>query len=228
VRTPTRGEQASNKVPFWLTGSIQSGITQVYAGTLGGTGIIAGATTIGTGTGTGAFLAPAAGMNVQATLTTQSALTFNADATYTYTFRAKRNRARTDKLIANGVIINSGAMIALSGQTQGALSLGLVLTLISNTSANPISGIFGNLPDGGIVTINGNNFQASYSGGDGNAVIGTRLQSHRHPRRAEEDGYNALSCAGARSHRRTERSRCRKWEMTRLRCLPRDEGVAST
>jgi hypothetical protein len=140
----------------------------VNAGILGGKGIVAGATTIGTGTGTGAFLAPAAGSNVQATLTIQSALIFKADATYTYTFRAKRNRAKTDKVIANGVTINSGAMIALSGQTQGALSQGLVLTLISNTSTNPISGTFSNLPDGGIVTINGNNFQASYEGGDGN------------------------------------------------------------
>ena len=43
-----------------------------------------------------------------------------------------------------------------------------MLTLISNTSATPISGTFSNLPDGSIVTINGNNFQASYSGGDGN------------------------------------------------------------
>jgi hypothetical protein len=135
---------------------------------LGGSGIIADAVTIGTGSGTGAFLAPAAGTNVQATLTIQSALTFNADATYTYTFRAKRNRARTDKVNVNGVTINSGASIALSGQTQGALRQGLVLTLISNTSANPVSGTFSNLPDGGIVTINGNNFQASYSGGDGN------------------------------------------------------------
>jgi hypothetical protein len=40
--------------------------------------------------------------------------------------------------------------------------------LISNTSANPITGTFSNLPDGGTVTINGNNFQASYEGGDGN------------------------------------------------------------
>jgi autotransporter-associated beta strand protein len=151
------------------TGSgTSTGPVQVNGGTLGGSGIIAGATTIGTGSGPGAFLAPAAGSNVQATLTIQSALTFKADATYTYTFRAKRNRARTDKVIANGVTINSGAMIALSGQTQGALRQGLMLTLISNTSANPISGTFANLPDGGIVTINGNNFQASYSGGDGN------------------------------------------------------------
>ena len=145
-----------------------TGSVNVQAGTLAGKGIISGAVAIGTGSGSGAFLAPAAGTNVQAMLTIQSALTFNADATYAYTFRAKRNRANTDKVFASGVIINSGAMIALSGQTQGRLTTGLTLTLISNTSANPISGTFSDLPDGGIVTINGNNFQASYSGGDGN------------------------------------------------------------
>jgi hypothetical protein len=48
------------------------------------------------------------------------------------------------------------------------LSHGFVLTLISNTSADPITGTFSNLPDGSIVTINDNNFQASYEGGDGN------------------------------------------------------------
>ena len=71
-------------------------------------------------------------------------------------------------VIANGVTINSGAMIELIGNITGVLSQGFVLTLMSNTSANPISGTFSNLPDGNIVTINGNNFQASYSGGDGN------------------------------------------------------------
>jgi autotransporter-associated beta strand protein len=144
------------------------GPVSVTSGTLGGSGIIAGATTIGSNSGTGAFLAPAAGTNVQATLTIQSGLTFNADATYTYTFRAKRNRARSDKVITNGVTINSGAMVALSGQVQGVLRQALVMTVISNTSANPITGTFSNLPDGGIITINGNNLQASYSGDDGN------------------------------------------------------------
>ena len=144
------------------------GPVKVTSGRLGGNGVIAGETRIGTGSGTGAFLAPAAGTTVQATLTIQSALTFNSDATYAYTFRANRNRAETDEVIANGVTINSGAMIELNGHTRGAVTQGMVLTLISNTSADPISGTFSNLPDGSIVTINGNNFQASYSGGDGN------------------------------------------------------------
>jgi hypothetical protein len=123
---------------------------------------------VGRGSGTGAFLAPAAGTTVPGTLTIQGALTFNADATYTCTFKANPNRAKTDTVIADGVTINSGAMIELIGNITGALSQGFVLTLISTTSANPISGTFSNLPDGSIVTIDGNNFQASYSGGDGN------------------------------------------------------------
>ena len=70
-------------------------------------------------------------------------------------------------MVANGVTIN-GAIISLTGEIEGSLKPGLTLTVIGNTSANPISGTFSNLPDGGIVTINGNNFRASYSGGDGN------------------------------------------------------------
>ena len=92
---------------------------------------------------------------------------FSSELT-TCTFKAKPNRAKTDQVIANGIGINSGAMIELIGHTRGTLTQGMVLTLISNTSADPISGTFSNLPDGSIVTIKGNTFLVSYSGGDGN------------------------------------------------------------
>jgi len=141
-----------------------TGVVVITSGTLGGSGTIAGAATIGTG----ASLAPAGGSQIQSTLSFLNSLTFTGNATYTYTFRAKRNRASTDMVIVNGVTIASSATINLSGLTQGHLAQGLVLTLILNTSTDPISGTFSNLPDGGIVTINGNNLQASYSGGDGN------------------------------------------------------------
>ncbi len=141
-----------------------TGAVSVNAGTLGGNGIISGPVTLGNG----AFLAPAHGARTQATFTTSSALTFNSGSTYTCTFKARRNQARTDEVSANGVTINSGATFDLTGQAQGVLRQGLTLTVISNTSANPIIGAFSNLPDGGIVTVNNNNFQASYEGGDGN------------------------------------------------------------
>ena len=136
----------------------------VNAGTLGGKGIISGAVTVNSG----GFLAPAHGTKTQSTLTIQNPLTFNTGSTYTYTFQAKKKKAKTDKVIAKGVTINSGASFNLSGTTKGTLTSGLVLTVISNTSANPISGTFSNLADGAIVTVNGNNLQASYEGGDGN------------------------------------------------------------
>jgi autotransporter-associated beta strand protein len=142
-----------------------TGAVSVSRGTLGGSGIIAGAVTVGGGTG--AMLAPAFGSTKQVTLTLQSSLTLQAGAIYTYTFKARNSQMRSDLVIANGVTI-SGATIALKGKTQGTLTPGLVLTVISNTSANPIIGTFSNLADGAIVTVNGNNFQASYSGGDGN------------------------------------------------------------
>jgi autotransporter-associated beta strand protein len=144
-----------------------TGAVAANAGTLGGSGTVTGPVTIGTGSGRGAFLAPAAGTKMPTRLTTQSALTLNSDATYTYTFKANNRHARTDMVIANGVTIN-GATLALKGKTQGHMKLGLVLNVINNTSANPISGTFSNLTEGAIVTINGNNLQASYTGGDGN------------------------------------------------------------
>ena len=145
-----------------------TGAVSITAGALGGGGIIAGAVTVGTGSGTGAFLAPALGPKKQSTLRIQSALTFNADATYTYTFRARGTQARGDQVIANGVTIQSGAFFALQGTAQGTLQIGLSFTAIKNTSASPIAGTFSNLPDGANLTVNGNNFQADYEGGDGN------------------------------------------------------------
>jgi autotransporter-associated beta strand protein len=145
-----------------------TGAVSVTTGTLGGSGIIVGAVTVGTGSGAGAFLAPAHGGNKQLTLTIQSSLTFNSDSTYTYTFKAKGSKSKIDKVIANGVTINSGANFNLSGTAQGTLTQGTTFTVIKNTAATPISGTFSNLPDDAIVNVNGNNLQASYEGGDGN------------------------------------------------------------
>ena len=153
------------------------GAVKIEAGALGGSGIMAGAVTVGTGNGAGAFLAPAAGTKKPSTLTIQSALTCKADATYTYLLKARRKKSRSDLVIAKGVTIESGAQFDLLAQVQGKLRRGTSFSIISNTASTPISGTFANLPEGAVLSVNGNNLQASYEGGDGNDLTLTVLPS---------------------------------------------------
>ncbi len=143
-----------------------SGPVQVNAGRLGGRGIIAGAVTLGDGSGRAAILAPGKSADTRSTLIIASALTFNSDGTYKFELNSDTRNA--DGVVANGVTINSGAQFTFADVGNGALPLGTVFTAITNTSANPIAGTFSNLADGSTFTSNGNTFQASYEGGDGN------------------------------------------------------------
>jgi autotransporter-associated beta strand protein len=143
-----------------------NGSVRVQAGTLGGKGTIAGLVTIGTGSGTGAVLAPSAGVGQLAVLTLQRSLTFKADGSYSY--KLNTNNARADQVIARGVTIQSGAQFSFQSLANRRLPSGTIFTVISNTSANPISRTFANLPDGSTFTAGRNNYQASYEAGDGN------------------------------------------------------------
>ena len=144
-----------------------AGAVHVVAGTLGGAGIISGKVTVGTGTGPGALLSPskASGSGL-ANLRIQSALIFNSDATYDFQLNSKK--AKADRVTANGVTISNGAEFSFADLNSSTLPSGTVFTIINNTSGSPISGTFSNLADGGTFTSNGNTYQASYEGGDGN------------------------------------------------------------
>ena len=140
-----------------------TGGVQVNSGTLGGGGIIAGAATVGSGSGSGASLAPGTGAT---TLTLQSSLTFNADATYLW--RVTTTSAKADKVIANGVTIESGAQFDAIPKGNAQLTVGTTFIAISNTAATSISGTFSNLPYGSTLIAGRNKFQVDYQGGDGN------------------------------------------------------------
>ena len=140
------------------------GVVQVNGGTLGGKGIIAGPVNVNSG----GFLSPAHDDWMQSTLTIQSSLTFNSGSIYFYTFQVKNGQARTDRVNANGVTINSSATFAYNAVVTSALPLGLELTVISNTAATPISGRFANLADRSNFQMANNFFEAHYDGGDGN------------------------------------------------------------
>ncbi|MGL5018769.1 MAG: choice-of-anchor D domain-containing protein [Luteolibacter sp.] len=93
---------------------------------------------------------------------------------------------------SEGVAFSTPASVALvvngftaTGQTVGAITLGFaptqgqVLTLVNNTSNNPIVGVLTNLTNGGAIATSyaGRNFLfvANYSGGDGNDLTLTLL-----------------------------------------------------
>jgi autotransporter-associated beta strand protein len=161
--TLTAGALVANNRRGSATGT---GSVKVNAGTLGGKGIISGAVTIGTGSGSGGFLAPSVASNQPVALTCKTTLTFKADSTYSY--KLNTNNARADQVIAKGVTIESGAQFDFNAVANKRLATGTVFTAISNTSVNPISGTFANLPDHSTFTVGRNNYQASYEGGDGN------------------------------------------------------------
>ena len=64
--------------------------------------------------------------------------------------------------------INGGALFSFKDSNASVLPLGTVFTVIENTAANSIAGMFVNLVDGSTFTVGSNTFQASYTGGDGN------------------------------------------------------------
>ncbi|HYR57165.1 MAG TPA: autotransporter-associated beta strand repeat-containing protein, partial [Chthoniobacteraceae bacterium] len=148
-----------------VSGSL-NGVVNVNAGTLGGSGSTTGGVTIGNGTGgSDAFIAPG---NSTGTFTTTFSLSLLSDATYQ--FELNSTTALADKIVANGVSLNSSALFSFTdlGSAVLATNGSVVFTIIDNTSGSAISGQFANLPNGVRFTSNGNTYLPSYAGGTGN------------------------------------------------------------
>jgi autotransporter-associated beta strand protein len=159
-----RGRLIVNNIGESGTGS---GPVHVNGGRFGGKGTVAGAVTVGSGVGREAVLSPGYHHSFNpGTLTIQSPLRFNSDGTYE--IEVNSGTETVDKVVAFGVTINTGAQTLFADLGNGTFMVGDVFTVIDNTSATPIAGTFSDLPDGAVFTLNGNNFQASYTGGDGN------------------------------------------------------------
>ncbi|MBA3964128.1 MAG: autotransporter-associated beta strand repeat-containing protein [Chthoniobacterales bacterium] len=141
-----------------------SGPVVVNGGALGGTGIIAGAVTIGN-SGRSALLTPGSSENLFATLTIKSNLAILSGATLHV--RVNSDNASAGAVTVSGVTI-SDAQFSLRDDGSSVLAVGTVIVPVNNTAAAPISGTFSNLPDGGVITVGSNTFQANYEGGDGN------------------------------------------------------------
>ncbi|CAN5464238.1 hypothetical protein BH09VER1_BH09VER1_25750 [soil metagenome] len=147
------------------SGALTGSVVSVNAGTLGGTGNIVNAVTVGDGAGTSdAFIA--AGNGATGTLSTGD-LSFLADGVFQ--FKLNSTASTVDLLNVSGAVsINSSAQISLTDLGSSTLTQGTVFTIIANDSGDLITGTFGNLAQGGTVTVGSNTFQANYLGGTGN------------------------------------------------------------
>lgn len=128
-----------------VDGSLTSAVT-VNAGTFGGSGSTTGNVTVGNSAGGhDAFIAPGSSAG---NFTTTGSLSLLSDATYAFELNGTTGIA--DKLVANGVSLNSSAVFSftLLGGTSG-LAVNDTFTIIDNTSGGNISGEFSNLTAGG-------------------------------------------------------------------------------
>lgn len=80
-----------------------------------------------------------------------------------------------DQLIVSGSVTLSGGILNLSLYDNFQPPVGTVYTIINNDGADPVSGTFSGVSEGGVVSIDSRLFRLSYTGGDGNDVTLTAL-----------------------------------------------------
>ncbi|MGD9721698.1 MAG: beta strand repeat-containing protein [Pirellulales bacterium] len=79
-----------------------------------------------------------------------------------------------DQLEVNGTVALSGNL-TLTGSYVA--SVGDSFTIVENDGVDPVSGTFNNSPEGDVYTFNGRPLRLSYTGGDGNDVVLTRVDN---------------------------------------------------
>jgi len=149
--------------------------TVVLDGVRGVTTVDAGGTLKGTGTtdnltiSTDAIVAPG---HSPGKLTVVQDLVLASGSTY----QAELLNASTyDKIQVGGNVDVSGAILDLQFVAGGKVNQGETFTIIDNQGANPVTGTFAGLAEGGRITIGNAIFAISYVGGTGNDVVLTAL-----------------------------------------------------
>jgi fibronectin-binding autotransporter adhesin len=151
-------------------GSLGDTQVTVNAGTLGGTGSLAGVVVVGDGLGSSdASLSAGDNAGAIGTLTLTNSLTLDSDANFVFEYNGTLGIA--DQVVANGLSINSSSTFSIADISPGVLTQGLEIVVINNTSGSAITGEFSNLADGSTFASGANQFQVSYSGGTGNDLV---------------------------------------------------------
>jgi autotransporter-associated beta strand protein len=151
-------------------GSLGNTVVTVNAGTLGGTGSLAGVVVVGNGAGAAdASLSAGDGPGAIGTLTLTNSLSLASDAAFVFEYNGTLGLA--DQVVAQGIAIDSLSVFSIADISPGTLTQGLQITVINNTSDSAIIGAFSNLADGDTITSGANQFLVSYSGGMGNDLV---------------------------------------------------------
>ncbi|MGM8362192.1 cellulose binding domain-containing protein [Flavobacterium sp. ARAG 55.4] len=131
-------------------------------GTFGGNGRSTNSVTIGANT----ILAPGTDGTI-GTFTTTGLVTLNPNATYKVD--VNNSAVSCDKVIAANITLNQ-ANLVLNNFVAGELPLGTTYTILENSGSDDVVGIFKDLPEMTLISINRYDFRITYKGGTGNDI----------------------------------------------------------
>lgn len=192
------GATTVNAGTLLINGSLTSAVTTT-AGGVGGSGSTTGNVTIGDNAGShDAWLGGTSNID---TFTTTGSLSLLSDATFAWEINTTFGTA--DKVIANGISINSSALFSFSdlGNLTGIV-VGQTFVILENTGGAAISGTFSNLANNATFELNNVTYQASYFGGTGNDLELTVLSVVPEPSIGVLVGLGAAFLAIRRRYRR--------------------------
>lgn len=149
-----------------VTGAISSSAVSLTGGLLEGTG------TAGAVTATGGTVSP--GTSSTGVLTI-GGLSMNSSSTFAVRLNGTTAGTGYDQLAVNGSVSLGSA--TLSPTVGSSPSAGQVFTIISNRGGGTVSGTFGGLPQGTVLTVGGVPMRISYTGGSGHDVTLTVISA---------------------------------------------------
>jgi autotransporter-associated beta strand protein len=140
---------------------------QSYGGVLGGTGSVQSLLVY-----SNAFLSPG---ESPGRLTVLQDATFYPTATYNVELNGTTAGVNYDQLSVGTTLVLSNATLAVTLGFNSAPND--AFTIIRKVGAGAVNGIFNGLPQNALLTVNGQKFRISYTGGSGNDVVLTHIDT---------------------------------------------------
>jgi hypothetical protein len=150
-----------------IDGLLLSDVSLSPGAALAGTGIV------GSIASTGGTVIPGDDGTGDGTLTSIGGMTLDAGSTLTLSLDGNtpgNGAGNYGQVSTGGDVALNGATLSVSLGADYAPAAGDTLTLINNGGSNPVTGTFAGLAQGALLTLGGNTFRISYTGGDGNDV----------------------------------------------------------